>query len=125
MNLREHAGKAINYCIVVALVGIVVVQLWFAGWWNLGSPIGEPGLDPSGDRWAGVVGMIGFVFISPGYFAVKLLRFLHIPTIAFGTLDWLIAFISVPLFWGTLLYCIVQLVRYVRILLKEAKHCAK
>jgi len=91
-----------------------MVPLWFAGWWNLGSPSGDLGLDPSGDRRAGVIGLIGFVFISPGYFAVKLLRVLHIPSLAFGTLDWLLAFIFVPLFWGTLLYCIVQFIRYAR-----------
>ena len=114
MNLRDHASKAVNYCICVALVSIVILPIWFAGWWNLGSPIGEPGLDPRGDRWASVVGIVGFVFISPGFFAVKLLRFLHIPSFAFGTFDWLLAFVSVPLFWGTLLYFLVQLVRYRR-----------
>jgi hypothetical protein len=112
-DFRQHAIKAVDYSIRVALVSILAVPLCFCVWWGLGSPPGEPGLNPGGDFWAEVVGRIGFVFLSPAYAAVGLLRLLHIPSI-FGVLDWVIAFVSVPAFWVTLWHCLLQLFRVAR-----------
>lgn|GEM_PF-2956815 len=113
MDFRQHATKAVDYSIRVAVVSLVAVPLVFCVWWGLGSPAGEPDLDPRGDFWADVVGRVGFVFFSPAYFATGLLRLLHILTF-FDLIDWVVAFVSVPVFWGTLWYCLLQLFRITR-----------
>jgi hypothetical protein len=115
MDFRYHATKSLDYSIRVALISIIAVPLWFCAWWAVCGVAEPPEPGSSADMVCGGVAIPGLVFLSPGYFAVKALRFLHIPSIAFGTLDWVVAFVCVPLFWGTLLYCIVQLFRYVRI----------
>ena len=115
MSLRYHATKAVDYSIRVALISIIAVPLWACAW------LGACGLAETPDP-ASTAGHIcrdvaipGLVFLSPGYGALLLLRFLHIPPLLFGMLDFLVAFIAVPMFWGTIAYGATQLFRHVLI----------
>jgi hypothetical protein len=118
MTIREHAAKAVDYSIRVALISIVVVPIWFCAWWFIGFPPGGDAseLDPTSDRISQILGISGFVFLSPAYASAKLLQLAHVPSDPlFGLLYFGAGIISVPAFWGTLIYLLVQLYRHVRL----------
>ena len=119
ITLREHAAKATDYSIRVALMGIFIAPIWFCLWWFTGFPPGgdASGLDPISDRVSQVLGFTGFMFLSPAYASSVFLGLLHISARGpFGELlHLLVGFVSVSVFWGTLVYSLVQLCRYVRL----------
>jgi hypothetical protein len=115
MDIREHATRAVDYSIRVALIGIVAVPIWFCAWWFTGLHPGEEA-HPTADLICGMIGIPGFVFLSPGFASMKLLATAHVPfSVPFSLLYWLAAFITVPAFWGTLIYSLVQLSRHFRV----------
>jgi hypothetical protein len=118
MTIREHAARAVDYAIRVALISIVIVPIWFCFWWFIGFPPGgnAPELDATSARVAQILGIIGFVFVSPAYLCFQVLEFLHIPSeVPFGLLYVLAAILSVPAFWGTLAYFVGQSYRHARL----------
>lgn len=106
MDFRYHATKAVDYSIRVALGCIVVVPIWF--FLSIGPGLGSEPADPWTDRFAFSL----FVLFAPAYCLVKCL---HLIGIHLGIVDWVVICVPVPTFWGTLLYCVGQLYRYVRI----------
>jgi hypothetical protein len=115
MNFREHATKAVDYSIRVALISLVAFPVGLCAWWSIG--FHQPDTpNPTGDRISQIIGIAGIIFISPGYAAAKLLALAHVPSDEpFSVLYWLAGVISVPAFWGTLIYFIVQLYRHARL----------
>jgi hypothetical protein len=105
MNFRHYVRRAVDYSIRVALVSFVVVPIWF--FLSIGAGLGT---EPA-DRWTNRIAFSLFVFFAPAYALVKCL---HIIGIDIGVADWLVVCVSVPAFWGTVLYCAVQLFRYGR-----------
>ena len=118
LTIREHAAKAVDYSIRVALISIVVLPIWFCAWWFIGFPPGGDAseLDPASDRISQILGISGFVFLSPAYASAKLLQFAHVPSDPlFDLVYFLAGIISVPTFWGAVIYLVVQLYRHVRL----------
>ena len=118
MTIREHAGRAVDYAIRVALISLVVVPIWFCLWWFIGFPPGGDAseLGPTSAGISQILGVIGFVFVSPAYLCFQVLAFLHIPSdVPFGLLYVLAAVISVPAFWGALVYSLVHFYRHARL----------
>ena len=118
MSLREHATKAVDYSIRVALIRIVMVPAWFCLWWFIGFPPGGDAseLDATSARISQILGIIGVAFVSPAYLCFQALAFLHVPSDApFGLLYVLAAIISVPAFWGAVIYLAVQFYRHARL----------
>jgi hypothetical protein len=116
MTIREHATKAVDYSVRVALIGIVVFPIASCAWWFIGFPPGGDAseLDPVSDRTSQIIGISGFVFLSPAYASAKLLALAHVPADPrFGLVYLLAGIISVPLFWGTVIYLLVQFYRHV------------
>jgi hypothetical protein len=116
MTIRQHAEKAVDYSIRVALTSIVALPVWFCAWWATGLPPGGDAseLDPTSDRISQILGIAGFVFISPAYACAVLLSWLHVPSgVLFSLVYWLAAVVSVPAVWGTVIYGSVQLYRHV------------
>jgi len=114
LTIREHAAKAVDYSIRVALISIVVLPIWFCAWWFIGFPPGGDAseLDPASDRISQILGISGFVFLSPAYASAKLLQFAHVPSDPlFDLVYFLAGIISVP----TFIYLVVQLYRHVRL----------
>jgi hypothetical protein len=110
MTFRDHVRKAIDYAIRIALISIVAVPFWLCAWFGGMHPGRE---DPQADVISGIIAVPGFIFLSPAYGVVKLLSFAHIPFLMpFDLFYFLAACISVPVFWGGFLYCLVQLCRY-------------
>jgi hypothetical protein len=93
------------------------VPLWFCAWWATGfAPGGDVSLlDPTSAHISQILGIAGFVFVTPAYTCALLLSWLHVPAdVPFSLVYWLAAVISVPAVWGTLIYVCVQLYRHVR-----------
>src|SRR5438045_3958783 len=105
MDLRRHATKAIDYAIVSAFASMVIVPVLFFG--SFGPGMGTEPLDPTSERFA----VSFFIYCAPAYYAVKAL---HLIGLRVGICDWLVMFISVPLFWGTAIYLLTNLVRMLR-----------
>jgi len=105
MNFPHHVRGVVDYSIRVALVSLVVVPIWF--FLSIGPGLGT---EPA-DRWVDRIAFSLFVFFAPAYALVKCL---HIIGIHIGIVDWLVICVSVPAFWGTVLYCAVRLFRYAR-----------
>lgn len=118
MTLREHTTKALDYSIRIALLSLIVVPIWFCAWWFIGFPPGGDAseLDATSANISRILGISGFVFVSPAYFCFQVLAFLHIrPDVPFGVVYVLAAVISVPAFWGALAYSLVQISRHARL----------
>ena len=119
MTFREHSVKAVSYSIRVALISIILLPLAFCAWWFIGFGPGGENPDPSSERISGIIGISGMVFLTPAFACANLLEFAHVPADPlFGLLYFLAGIISVPLFWGIVIYCLVQLYRRIR-------HCTK
>jgi hypothetical protein len=117
MTIREHAKKAVDYSIRVALISIFVLPVWILAWLAVGLPPGGDAseLDPMANRITQILGISGFVFLSPAYACAKLLEFAHVPSgVLFDLLYFLAGVISVPAFWGVIIYLLVQLYRRLR-----------
>ena len=117
MTLREHATKAVDYSIRVALISIIVVPIWFCAWWFIGFPPGGDGseLDPVSDRTSQIFGIAGYVFLFPAHALAMFMAWSHIPSSGAlsGLFYFVASFILVPVFWGTVIYSIVQFYRHV------------
>jgi hypothetical protein len=106
MDFRRHAAKAVDYSIIVALASIVIVPVLFFG--SIGPGMGtEPEPDPTSQR----VALAFFAYCAPAIYSVKLL---HSVGLRVGIVDWLVMCITVPAFWGTILYLLTQPVRMLR-----------
>jgi hypothetical protein len=115
MTLREHATKAVDYSIRVALISIVALPIAFCAWWFIGFGPGGEAPDPTSERISGIIGISGFVFVSPACLSAKLLAFAHVPADPlFGLVYLVVAVVSVPAFWGTVIYLVVQFFGYLR-----------
>jgi len=103
-RVQFHGTKIIDYAIRVAFISIVVVPVLFflsmSG--GLGSEPPEHGEE--------VFGLILFAVIAPAYYTVALV---HAVGISVGFVDWMLGVILVPLFWGAVSYCVVQLCRVI------------
>ena len=118
MTIRQHVEKAVDYAIRVGLVSLFVLPVWFCLWFSIGFPPGGDAseLDPTSARISQILGLTGFVVISPAYASSVLLGWLHVPSgVPFGALYWVAAVLSVPTVWGTVIYLFVQLYRRVRL----------
>ena len=110
MRIREHIRRAFGYSIRIALVSVVAIPVWLCLWWFSG-PHPTPRDFPFGVL-PHVIGIPAIVFLSPAYF---LIRLAYAARISGGImLDWLVGLIFVWVFWGTILYCVVQFYRYMR-----------
>jgi hypothetical protein len=117
LTIREHATKAVDYSIRVALISLFVLPVWFLAWLAVGFPPGGDAseLGPLANRITQILGISGFVFLSPAYASTKLLEFAHVPSgLVFDLLYFLAGVISVPAVWGVVIYLLVQLYRCVR-----------
>jgi hypothetical protein len=103
-RVQYHGTKIIDYAIRAAFISIVVVPVLF-----FLSMSGGLGSEPP-EHGEAVFGLILFVVIAPAYYTVGLV---HAVGISVGFVDWMLGVILVPLFWGAVSYCVVQLCRVI------------
>jgi hypothetical protein len=113
MDLRHHVTRAVDYSIRVTLISLIAVPLWVGAWFGACGLVETPDPASTAGHVCRDVAIPGLVFLSPGYGALLFLRLIHIPPLLFGMLDFLVAFLAVPTFWGTVAYAAIQLFRHV------------
>jgi hypothetical protein len=123
MTLREHATKVVDYSIHVAWISIIMFTSGFCAWWFIGFPPGGDAseMDPISGRTSHVLGIAGYVFLFPAHVLAILMTWLHIPSsgVLSGVFYFVASFILVSLFWGTVIYALVQAVQHLCLRRKE------